>query len=104
MGREEIFWNVWFLPPKMSTFSGKIVQTVSMGYLPGRLAAHFNLEFEETGVGYKHIAQKILEEKVLFGGEESGGFGVGLWSPERDGLLCSLLLIEMIEARKMPLS
>ncbi len=83
---------------------GKIVQTVSMGYLPGRIAAHFKLDFEEVAVGYKYIGRKIQEGKVLFGGEESGGYGVGLWSPERDGLLCALLLTEMIAMRKQPLS
>lgn len=83
---------------------GKVAQTVSMGYLPGRLAASFRLPFEETPVGFKHIAALMNEEKVLLGGEESGGYGVGLWSPERDGLLCALLLVEMMAAKKMPLS
>lgn len=83
---------------------GKIVQTVSMGYLPARIAAKFGFNFEEVSVGYKYIAKKIMDEKVLFGGEESGGYGVGLWSPERDGILCALLLAEMIAMKKMPLS
>lgn len=83
---------------------GKVVQTVSMGYLPQRIAAHFNLPFEETPVGFKYIAAKMENEKVLFGGEESGGYGVGLWSPERDGLLCAMLLVEMMAERKAPLS
>ncbi|MBV9080550.1 MAG: phosphoglucomutase/phosphomannomutase family protein [Elusimicrobia bacterium] len=83
---------------------GKVIQTVSMGYLPGRIAAHFKLPFEMTPVGFKYIAKKMLSEKVVLGGEESGGYGVGLWSPERDGLLCALLIIEMLAMRRMPLS
>ena len=83
---------------------GKVVQTVSMGFLPGRIAARHKLPFEEVAVGFKHIAKRMGEEKVLLGGEESGGYGVGLWSPERDGLLCALLLLEMLAVRKRPLS
>lgn len=83
---------------------GKVVQTVSMGYLPERIARHFKLPFEQTPVGFKYIAKIMGKEKVLLGGEESGGYGVGLWSPERDGLLCALLILEMMAVRKMPLS
>jgi phosphomannomutase len=83
---------------------GKVVQTVSMGYLPGRIAQKFGLPFEEVPVGFKHIAQRMEKEKVLLGGEESGGYGIGLWSPERDGLLCGLLLIELLAKTKKPLS
>ncbi len=83
---------------------GKVVQTVSMGYLPGRIAQKFNLPFEEVPVGFKHIAQRMEKEKVLLGGEESGGYGIGLWSPERDGLLCALLFIELLAKTKKPLS
>ncbi len=83
---------------------GKVVQTVSMGYLPERIARHFKLPFEQTPVGFKYIAKVMGKEKVLLGGEESGGYGVGLWSPERDGLLCALLILEMMAMRKKPLS
>ncbi|MCG3203809.1 MAG: Phosphoglucomutase [Elusimicrobia bacterium] len=83
---------------------GKVVQTVSMGYLPERIAKYYKLPFEVVPVGFKYVAQKMGEEKVLFGGEESGGYGVGLWSPERDGLLCALLLLEMLSMKKKTLS
>lgn len=83
---------------------GKIIQTVSMGYLPARIAQHYKMDFEEVPVGFKHIAKKMGEGKVLLGGEESGGYGIGLWSPERDGLLCGLLFLEMLAMKKKPLS
>lgn len=83
---------------------GRVMQTVSMGFLNGRIAAKFNLPFEEVPVGFKHIAKKMRDEKVLFGGEESGGYGVGLWFPERDALLCALLVIELLIQKKAKLS
>ena len=83
---------------------GKVVQTVSMGYLPSRVAQRYKLDFDQVPVGFKYIAEKMSQEKVLFGGEESGGYGIGAWSPERDGLLCTLLILEILSKNKKPLS
>jgi phosphomannomutase len=83
---------------------GRVMQTVSMGFLNGRIATKFNLPFEEVPVGFKHIAKKMREEKVLFGGEESGGYGVGLWFAERDALINALLVIELLTHTKKKLS
>lgn len=76
---------------------GKVVQSISMGYLSQRIAKDFNLAFEEVPVGFKYIAERIINEKILFGGEESGGYGYGNYLPERDGILNSLMIIEMLE-------
>jgi phosphomannomutase len=75
-----------------------------MGYLNARIAAKFNLPFEEVPVGFKHIAMKMREDKVLFGGEESGGYGVGMWFAERDALINALLVIELLTLTKTKLS
>ncbi|MFN0118616.1 MAG: phosphoglucomutase/phosphomannomutase family protein [Elusimicrobiota bacterium] len=89
---------------KNKKMKGKVIQTVSMGYINQRICQKYGLAFEEVPVGFKNIVQKMLIEKVLWGGEESGGYGVGLWTPERDGLMCALLLIEMLVMEKKPLS
>ncbi len=83
---------------------GKVIQTVSMGYLPQRIAKEFKAPYEEVAVGFKNIAAKMHHEKVAFGGEESGGYGVGIWFPERDGILCALLILELMSLKKRPLS
>ncbi len=83
---------------------GRVMQTVSMGFLNPRIAAKFNMPFEEVPVGFKHIAKKMREEKVLFGGEESGGYGIGLWFAERDALINALLVIELLTQSKTKLS
>jgi len=56
---------------------GKVVQTVSLGYLSKRIAQKYGLLFEEVPVGFKYVSQRMLEENVLIGGEESGGYGFG---------------------------
>ena len=75
---------------------GKVVQSISLGCLSERIAKDYGLKFEEVPVGFKYIAQKILDENILMGGEESGGYGYGNYLPERDGILNSMMIIEML--------
>lgn len=82
---------------------GKVVQSVSLGYLPKRIAQAHGLPFEEVPVGFKYIAEKMLAEDVAFGGEESGGYSWKGLLPERDGLVSGLLWLEMLaQTRKAP--
>ena len=89
---------------KYKGMKGKVVQTISLGYLSERIAKDFNLPWEETPVGFKYIADRIMKENVLLGGEESGGYGFGNYLPERDGVLNSLMFIEMIAVTGKPVS
>src|SRR5438132_2793284 len=79
---------------------GKIVQSVSLGALGERIAKAYNLPFEEVPVGFKHVAERMLREDVLAGGEESGGYAFQGGLPERDGLLSGLLFLEMVAVTK----
>ncbi|MCX5778142.1 MAG: phosphoglucomutase/phosphomannomutase family protein [Elusimicrobia bacterium] len=87
---------------------GKVVQSISLGYLSERIARDYNLPFEEVSVGFKHIANRIMDQNpelpVLMGGEESGGYGYGNYLPERDGILNSLMIIEMLASTGKTLS
>lgn len=89
---------------KNRKLSGKVIQTVSLGYLSERIAKAHKIPLVEVPVGFKHVADHIKREKVIWGGEESGGYGVGVIQPERDGLLSGLLLMEYVLAEKKPLS
>lgn len=80
---------------KRGSVKGKVAQSVSMGYLTRRIAKAANLQFEETPVGFKYIAEKMISEDVAFGAEESGGYAWKGTIPERDGLLTSLMFMEM---------
>ena len=76
-------------------YKGKIVQSVSMGFLTRRIARAAGLPFDETPVGFKYIAEKMLSEDVTFGVEESGGYAWKGNLPERDGALTALFVMEM---------
>jgi phosphomannomutase len=85
--------------------SGEFVKTVSGSDLMPKVAQLFNLPVFETPIGYKYIADRMLESgDVLLGGEESGGIGYGTHIPERDGLLSALYVLEAIAASGQDLS
>ncbi|MBI5629854.1 MAG: hypothetical protein HY921_03095 [Elusimicrobia bacterium] len=74
---------------------GKIVQSVSLGYLSRRIAKAYNLPFEELPVGFKHVAEQLATGAAVIAGEESGGYAWKGGLPERDGLVTALTVIEM---------
>ena len=50
----------------------------------------------EVPVGFKYIAEKMINQKIFIGGEESGGIGFGNFMPERDALFSAMILLNGI--------
>jgi phosphomannomutase len=84
-------------------WSGAVVRTVSTTRMIDRLAAKYGLKVYETPVGFNHIADYMLSEDVLIGGEESGGISFKGHIPEGDGPLMGLLLVEIVSAARKSL-
>ena len=84
-------------------FRGKVVKTVSTTQMMNRLAEKYGLEVIETPVGFNYIAEWMLQDDVLIGGEESGGISFKGHIPEGDGILMGLLLTEMVAESGVPL-
>ena len=84
-------------------FRGKVVKTVSTTQMMNRLAEKYGLEIIETPVGFNYIAEWMLQDDVLIGGEESGGISFKGHIPEGDGILMGLLLTEMVAESGVPL-
>lgn len=82
---------------------GALVKNIAGPMLLNKIAQHYNLKLFETPVGFKYIAKLMQREKVLVGGEESGGIGIKNYIPERDGILTGLLLVEMMAQKKKPI-
>jgi alpha-D-glucose phosphate-specific phosphoglucomutase len=79
---------------------GSVVRTVSTTRMIDRLCSAYGLTLRETPVGFNHIADYMMKEDVLIGGEESGGISFKGHIPEGDGVLLGLLLVEIVaEAR-----
>jgi phosphomannomutase len=83
--------------------SGAVVRTVSTTRMIDRLAKRYGLTVYETPVGFNHIADYMMSEDVLIGGEESGGISFKGHIPEGDGPAMGLLLVEMIAEANKPL-
>jgi phosphomannomutase len=77
-------------------WTGAVVRTVSTTRMIDRLAKRYGLKLYETPVGFNHIADYMMSEDVLIGGEESGGISFKGHIPEGDGPIMGLLLVEMI--------
>lgn len=80
-------------------WTGGVVRTVSTTRALDKLCAKFGLPLTETPIGFKYICEKMLDEDILIGGEESGGIGVKNHLPERDGVLMGMLLLEAMAAK-----
>jgi phosphomannomutase len=68
-------------------WAGSVVRTVSTTRMIDRLASRYGLALHETPVGFNWIADYMLNEDVLIGGEESGGISFKGHIPEGDGIL-----------------
>lgn len=84
--------------------SGEIVKTFSTTRLLEKVARALGAPFHETAIGFKYVADIMLEREVLIGGEESGGIALGRFLPERDGILSGLLVAEAVAHYGRPLS
>ena len=71
---------------------GEIVRACNTTRMLDRIAARYGRRLHETAIGFKHICELILTREILIGGEESGSIALPRHMPERDGILCALLL------------
>jgi len=83
---------------------GVVVRTVATTHLIDRLAGHYGVEVRETPVGFKWVGEKMRQEPVIIGGEESGGLSVLGHIPEKDGILANLLVADMVATEGKPIA
>jgi alpha-D-glucose phosphate-specific phosphoglucomutase len=75
---------------------GAVTRAVNTTKMLDRIAAKHGRELIEHGIGFKYVCDLMLEREILMGGEEAGGIGFQRHLPERDGLLCALLLANVM--------
>ncbi len=73
---------------------GDLVKTLSVTNKMGAFARPHRLH--DVQVGFKYVAEAMLESDAVFGAEESGGFGFRGHLPDRDGIFSALVFIEML--------
>lgn len=84
----------WCLDRKK--WPGEIVRAFNTTGMIDRIARKHGRRLHETSIGFKYVADLMMEREILIGGEESGGIGYSRFLPERDGILNSLLLANVM--------
>ncbi len=82
---------------------GEVVRTFSTTQMIDKIARKHALHVHVTPIGFKYVCELMLSRNVLIGGEESGGIALAGHLPERDGILISLLLAELMAERSKTL-
>jgi phosphomannomutase len=83
---------------------GAVVVSFNLTDLVRRMCAAYGLEVVEVPIGFKYAVEQILKKDVLMAGEESGSLALRGHIPERDGVLWSILLCEILATSKRPAS
>jgi len=91
----------WLLRRK--NWPGDVVRAFNTTRMLDRIAARHGRKLHECPIGFKYIADLMMEREILIGGEESGGIGYSRFLPERDGILNSLLLANVMAEEQKPL-
>jgi phosphomannomutase len=91
----------WLLVRKK--WPGDVVRAFNTTGMMDRIAAKHGRKLHECNIGFKYIADLMMEHEILIGGEESGGIGYGRFLPERDGILNGLLLASVMAEEGKPL-
>jgi phosphomannomutase len=83
---------------------GAVVKTVSVTDYVYQICKKNNVPCLETPVGFKYITEYMVSQNILIGGEESGGIGLNMHLPERDGIFNGLLLTKIMIKKNKSLS
>jgi phosphomannomutase len=89
----------WLLTRHVA-WPGDVTRAFNTTRMLDRIAAKYGRKLHEHGIGFKYVVDLMLDPNIaggiLIGGEESGGIGISRHLPERDGLLNSLLLANVM--------
>jgi phosphomannomutase len=91
----------WVLERKK--WPGEVVRAFNTTCMVDRIAARHGRKLNECAIGFKYIADLMMEREIVMGGEESGGLGYSRYLPERDGILNGLLLANVMAEEGKPL-
>ena len=91
----------WLLERKK--WPGEVVRAFNTTRMVDRIAKKYGRKLNECSIGFKYIADLMMEKEIVIGGEESGGIGYSRFLPERDGTLNALLLANVMADEGKPL-
>src|SRR5690625_2404059 len=75
---------------------GHVVRNISTTHLLDDIAESYGYTCYEKPVGFKHIAEGLIDTNAVLGGESSGGITIRGHLLEKDAVLSAGLLLEML--------
>ena len=80
-----------------------VARALSVSHAIDTLSANYNVPVLETPIGFKYLSKFLNQKKVMFAGEESGGFGSDQF-PDRDGIINSIYILDLIKQTGLSIS
>ena len=93
-----------YLKEKGKLKNDTVVATVMSNLGLKKFAKNNDMNFEETKVGDRYVLEKMLKEGYNLGGEQSGHIILLDYNPTGDGILTSLMLIQIMLEKQEKLS
>ena len=81
-----------------------LVATIMSNLGLSKFAKNNDINFEQTKVGDRYVLEKMLKEGYNLGGEQSGHIIMLDYNPTGDGILTSLMLIQILLEKNISLS
>lgn len=81
-----------------------IVSTIMSNMGLGKACEAIGIRTEQTAVGDKYVAENMMANGYVLGGEQSGHIIFGKYATTGDGILTSLMIMMAMIDKKMPLS
>jgi phosphomannomutase len=89
---------------EVKKMTGGVVRGFSSSELIKKICDAYGLKLYTVQIGFKYISEKMINEDILIGAEESGGIGLKNHLPERDGIFNGMMFSEMLAVKKKKLS
>ena len=108
-GREVTGDHIMFLCGKYLQEIGQLKDDTVVTTVMSNLGLYKSLEangmrYEQTNVGDKYVAENMMEHGYTIGGEQSGHIIFSKYATTGDGILTSLMIMQAVIDKKMPLS
>lgn len=93
-----------YLHEKGKLNNNTLVATIMSNLGLNKFAEENNLNFKQTKVGDRYVLEEMLQNGYNLGGEQSGHIIMLDYNPTGDGILTSLMLIQILLEKSIPLS
>lgn len=93
-----------YMKEREKLISNTVVTTIMSNFGLYKAFDQMGIQYEKTAVGDKYVYECMAQEGYRLGGEQSGHIIFSKYASTGDGILTSLKMMEVMMARKVPMS